>query len=204
MKTSSKDHFELKLCIGGLAMALIQMNSRLYEYAYYLTFKRTFKNYTKEFNDPWEMPIDDHEFFWDIADPYVQQCIKSMGLLSDAIEALLLRNGLYAQDVLNNFGFGRESERYIPNQWIPLHKKSYKSVTFYCEYYLEEIINTLYYYACALTLRSYTIPVVMRTKLDYSPTGSFRFLNLDDNEVASMVDLLSELNYHHLVFSKKM
>jgi hypothetical protein len=81
MKISSKDNFDYIQTIGGMGVILTYMHSDLYEYKYYLTFKRSMKSYAKQFNDAWEQSIDHDDFFDDTTDPIVQNCHSAQGKL---------------------------------------------------------------------------------------------------------------------------
>jgi hypothetical protein len=63
MKVSRNDPFDINLSIRGLVVILTFMRAGLYEYTYYLTFKRSMKSHSKEFTNAWEEEIEHLDFF---------------------------------------------------------------------------------------------------------------------------------------------
>ncbi|RZJ90344.1 MAG: hypothetical protein EOO20_08390 [Chryseobacterium sp.] len=188
-----KDPFDYELCIGGLVAAVINLHSHHYEFCYYLSFKRAMREYTSEFTHPWNFPVPDGDFFDDVDDPIVQHSSKAGTILIEFNNTLMLRHGLHDGEVLEDEAYEKEVTRFLPAFNYSLHKKAYSRLLFMYERFFEESINTLYYYACTLSMRTYDFPTKMRLEVDYIHPETLRYLNIDDPDVALLVDLITEL-----------
>jgi hypothetical protein len=203
MKSTSKhDLYNREYCLGGLAACTVNLYSRLLDFSYTLTFKKELKNYEKEFDDPDDKPIIDLDFFLGINDPAVKLSMQCVNLLLSFFNGLVLRHGIDAEDCVHDYNI--EADRYAPMTRIIGKRNSYRKVRQYFEHYVEQLSYTLYYYACALSVNSYGIPVQMRVGIDFSSTRSFRLLNVDDFEVASLIDVINEIETTRKQFYLKL
>lgn len=193
MKISRNDPYDLDLFIRGLGVLLTQMHSDLYEYIYYLTFKRSMKAYAKDFNDPWEQAIEHLDFFEKIEDPFVQNCLSAQQRLIDCKVELTLRFGIDEVEDLEDPLMSVQALRYRPYMLVFKRSKSYKKLKLYYERSLSEFIESLYLYACALTAESYKIPLVLKKRLNLPDEESFRLLNQDDHTVELLTELIKGL-----------
>ena len=202
-QTSKHDQFEMSTFIPGLAVIFHDIFFELHNFTYYMTFKKEMKEYYYEFNDSYEKPVVDLDFFDDVNDPVVQHCQKIAGLISDCWLPYLLRHGLDDELLFDDEAI-RESGRYGPSTVRTFKKKSYSFMKLSYERFLEHIALSLYYSCCALTLNSYLIPLKMRVNIDYSDQGSFRYLNMDNYDVAVLTELISTINEERISFFKKV
>ena len=193
MKISRNDPFDLSLCMRGLGVLTTYMHSHIYEFVYYMTFKRSMKSYAKDFKHAWEQYIADNEFFEKIDDPFVQNFLVSQNRLVEFKLELILRFGIEEDDDLENEMIVAQAERFRP--YLMMHKraKSYKKLKLYYERTLEGIIESLYLYACALTVQSYKIPLVFKRQFQLEGELWGRLLNQDDNSVELIKELITEL-----------
>lgn len=200
-KATKQDEFHLQTFLQGLGLMLLTVDTNFYEYCYHITFKTVFKTYKLIFNEPYEKPVD-AEFFRTIENPTVQHCCKLQDLIYSYYEGLAIRACLLEDLLLEDESLTPEANRYAPKMITAFYNKSYSYMVFNYQRYLEEINNTLYYYCCALTLNSYQIPLKMRVRLDYTYQGSFRYLNLDNPEVAHLIDLMLAIEEEIEVFKR--
>jgi hypothetical protein len=193
MKVSRNDPYDLNLCIRGLGVLTTYMHSHIYEFIYYMTFKRSMKSYAKEFSDAWEQYIDDNEFFEKIEDPFIQNFLKAQNSLIEFKLVLILRFGIDEDEDLGNEAIVAQAERFKP--YLMRHKraKSYKKLKLYYERTLVGIIECLYFYACAITVRSYKIPLLFKRQFRLEGEAWGRLLNQDDNSVELIKELIGEL-----------
>jgi len=193
MNISRNDPFDLNLCMRGLAVLITYLYSDVYEYLYYFTFKRILKPYAKEFNHAWEVSIEDLVFFKDSEDPIVRNCYSVQHRLIDYKFQLNLRLGVDEEEEIANELVDLQANRYWP--YILVHKraKSYKRLKLHYERALSGYIECLYLYACALTAQSYKIPLLLKKQLNMPGQDGLRLLNKDDNNVALLMELISEL-----------
>lgn len=91
MKISRNDPFNLEMCIRGLGNLLTGMHSDIYEYMYFLTFRRSMKAYRHEFVHPDEQFVEQTVFFEHTGDPYVSSCFSAYSKLTDCKNELVLR-----------------------------------------------------------------------------------------------------------------
>jgi hypothetical protein len=147
----------------------------------------------KEFSDPEKNPVPDVEFFEDVNDPIVRHGCQMIYLIIDHLEPFLLRHGLNDFELVEDEEAMEQALRYAPNMSISMKRNSYRKVAFAYQRFVEELSNTYYHYACAFSLQRYQIPLHMRTRLDYRLEGSFRFLHVEDHEVASLIELINAL-----------
>ena len=192
--TSKNDVFLLQRCTGGLGNLLNFMLTDLYTFCYYITFKKELKTYVNIFKDPFDTPIDDPHFFDDINDPVVQHINFTYDLLIAFYQNYKLRHGLLEELFTKDHDLLKEAQRYTLQMVPSLKRKSYCFMKLAYERFLESVCNVLYYYCCVLTLNSYLIPVKMRVTLDYTHQGSFRYLNIDNNDVALLTELILSMN----------
>lgn len=193
MKISRNDPFDLNLCIRGLGTLLTYMHSDIYEYTYFLTFKKSMKLYARDFNDPWEQPINHDDFFEGIDDPFVQNCRETMGRLIECKFEVSLRFGIDEEDDLRDEDIIAQAQRFSPYLMVYKRSKSYKKLKLYYERTLSEVIESLYLYACALTAKSYKIPLVLKRQFNLPEQESLKLLNHDDNNVELLATLITEL-----------
>lgn len=193
MKNSRNDPFDLNICIRGLGNLATDLHSDIYEYAYYLTFKRSMKMYAKEFNDSTDAPIEDLEYFLTTGDLYVTNCYQSMEKLIAYKLELMNRFGIDEVEDLLDESIVLESMRYKPYYLISKRSKSYKKLLLYYERLLVESIKCLYTYTCVLTAQNYKIPRVLKKQFDLPEPDCYRLLNSDDNNVYLLTALIVNL-----------
>lgn len=193
MKVSRNDPFDLNLSIRGLGVMLTYMHSDLYEYMYYLTFKRSMKSHSKEFTNPWTESIEHLEFFAESDDPFVQSLYMVTDRLVDAKSELIVRWGIDEEDDLNNDTIVAQAQRYRPYLLLYKKSKSYKKLTQYYERALTDFVSCLYAYACAYTAQSFKIPLILKKQFNLPGAESLRLLNQDDPNVAFLKELISSL-----------
>jgi hypothetical protein len=194
MKVSRNDPFDLSLSIRGLGVMITYMHSDLYEYMYYLTFKRAMKTHSREFSDPWEQAIDNLDFFAQTDDPFVLNLHSASIKLINAKHELNIRWGIDEEEELSDDHIVFQSQRYRPYLLLFKRSKSYKKLTAYYERSLTEFIDCLYSYACAYTAQSFKIPLVLKRQFKLPGPESLRLLNQDDNNVALLKELITNLS----------
>lgn len=194
MKVSRNDPFDLNLSIRGLGVIITYMHSDLYEYMYYLTFKRSMKSHQKEFSDPWAPHIDNLDFFLETGDPFVLNLYSATLKLINAKRELTLRWGIDEEEELADPYIVAQSTRFRPYLLLFKKSKSYKRLTAYYERALSEYISCLYSYACAFTAESFKIPLILKRQFDLPGAESLRLLNQDDHNVALLKDLITDLS----------
>jgi len=194
MKISNKDIFDYRLTIQALGVMLTYMHTDLYEYMYYLTFKRSMKSYAKEFNHAWENSIDHDEFFEGINDQIVQNCFEAHGKIIDCKQELILRFALNEAEDLESRQIITEAQRYHPFQLLFKRSKSYKKLSLYYERTLEGFIECLFIYACSLTAEKYKIPLVLKRQFKGPVEDWFKLLNHDDPTVELLQSLILDLH----------
>ncbi|MNK04805.1 hypothetical protein D3C87_226780 [compost metagenome] len=193
MKISRNDPFDLNLCIRGLGVQVTYMHSDVYEFVYHFTFKKSLRLYAKDFKNPWEQSIDDHDFFLKIEDPVVQSVLTAMEKLIDYKLEIALRFGIDEVADLSNEFIVAQAWRFKTYRLVYKQSKSYKKLIPYYDRTLAGIIATLSLYACALTAQSYKIPRVLKAQLDLPDMDNFRLLNRDDNNVDLLINLIVDL-----------
>ncbi|MET1055989.1 MAG: hypothetical protein ABWY16_11830 [Pedobacter sp.] len=193
MKVSRNDPFDLNLSVRGLGVMITYMHSDLYEYMYYMTFKRAMKSHGKEFTNAWTESIDHLDFFEQTDDPFVNNIYTATGRLIDAKHELNIRWGIDEEEDLNDALIVEQAQRYRPYLLLFKKSKSYKKLTQYYERALTEFISCLYSYACAYTAQSFKIPMVLKKQFNQPGAESLRLLNHDDNTVALLSELISGL-----------
>jgi hypothetical protein len=170
------------------------MHSDLYEYMYYLTFKRSMKSYAKEFNDAWEQSIDHDEFFQGTTDVIVRNCHQAHGKIIDCKQELVLRFGINELEDINSREIVTEAQRFHPFQLLYKRSKTYKKLSNYYERTLAGFIECLFIYACSITAENYKIPLVLKRQFKQAPEDWFRLLNHDDSTVELLQSLILDLN----------
>ncbi|MBC8986738.1 hypothetical protein H9X96_13225 [Pedobacter sp. N36a] len=193
MKTSTNDPFELDTCIRGLSILMASVHSDFYEFVYYLTFKKAFRQYYSEFNDPWELPIEDGHFFDEVDDPFVQNCLKAFTKIGDTKAELNAWFGIDEYEEGQTAKYALEGMRFKPYQSFYKRAKSYKKLKLCYERSLAEFIHSLFLYACALTAQSNKVPLLLKRQFNLTNDESFRLLNRDDDQVALLIGLMKEL-----------
>lgn len=193
MNISRNDPFDLNLCIRGLGTLVTYMHSDIYEYTYFLTFKKSMKLYAKDFNNPWEQPIEHDDFFREIDDPFVENCLKTLEKLIDFKLELALRFGIEEIEDLQDDVIIVQAGRFKPFMLVYKRSKSYKKLKLYYERTLSGFIDSLYLYACALTARSYKIPLVLKRQFNLPGQEGIRLLNHDDDNVELLATLITGL-----------
>lgn len=193
MKISRNDPFNLNLCIRGLGNLLTFMHSDIYEYMYYLTFKRSMRAYKKEFNDALHKSIDDGAFFEDSTDLYVKSCTSACHKIMYCKLELALRWGIDEIEDLENVDLKVQAQRFKPFFLVSKRSKSYRKMVLFYERTLSGIIESLYLYACALTAKTYKIPLVLKRQFKLPDAVSLWLLNQEDNDVELIKELIIEL-----------
>jgi hypothetical protein len=206
MKISNKDPFDYKLTIQGLGVILTYMHSDLYEYMYYLTFKRSMKSYAKEFNDAWEQSIDHDEFFQGTTDPIVRNCHQAHGKIVECKQELILRFGIDETEDMDSREVITEAQRFHPFQLLFKRSKTYKKLSHYYERTLAGFIECLFIYACSITAENYRIPLVLKRQFKLPSEEWFRLVNHDDATVELLqvlaMDLYQDLLALRLILKK--
>ena len=200
MSISRNDPFDLNLCVRGLGNLVTRMHSDTYAYMYNFTFKRALKSLSEDFNDPWENGIDDLEFFDNVDDTFVKCCMKAHDKLVYFKMDLTLRFGIDEEEDILNEVIVAEQERFKPYFLAHMQSKNYKTLKRFYERTLSESIKSLYLYACAITAKSYKIPLVLKKQLTHSEGDPLRLLNHDDNTVELLVQLIMGLKKDLEVF----
>jgi hypothetical protein len=193
MKISNKDPFDYKLTIRALGVILTYMHSDLYEYMYYLTFKRSMKSYAKEFNDAWEQSIDHDEFFEGTTDRLVKNCHQAHGKIVECKQELILRFGINEVEDMEDREVMTEAQRFHPFQLLYKRSKSYKKLSNYYERTLAGFIECLFIYACSFTAEKYRVPLVLKRQFKQPSEDWFRLLNHDDSTVELLQVLITDL-----------
>lgn len=193
MSISRNDPFDLNLCMRGLGNLVTYMHSDIYEYVYHLTFKKTMKLYAKDFADPWEQPIEHDDFFTEIDDPFVENCLKALEKLIDFKLELAVRFGIEEIEDLQDEDIIMEAGRFKPFLLVFKHSKSYKKLKQYYERTLTGFIDSLYLYACAITAQRYKVPLVLKRQFELEGQEGLRLLNHDDNNVELLAILIADL-----------
>lgn len=194
MKISNKDAFDYSMTIRGLGVILTYMHTDLYEYMYYLTFKRSMKSYAKEFHDAWEQSIDHDEFFDDTTDRIVRNCHHAQGKIIECKQQLIVRFGINEIEDLESREVITEAQRFHPFQLVFKRSKSYKKLSLYYERTLTGFVECLFLYACSLTAELYKIPLVLKRQFKQPAEDWFRLLNNDDQTVELLQELIRDLH----------
>lgn len=200
MKPSRNDPFDLNLCIRGLGNLLTAIHSDLYEYVYYLTFRRSMRAYRDDFPHPYIEDIEHMVFFENTGDPYVSSCLSAHNKIAKAKIELSIRWGIDELEDLENESIIIEELRFRPYLSCYKNSKSYKRMTLIYERSLIGIIESLYLYACALTAQSNKIPLVLKRQFKLDDDLSLRLLNEDDNNVSFLKTLIVGLKEDLLHF----
>ncbi|WP_316753448.1 hypothetical protein [Pedobacter gandavensis] len=195
MKNSTNDPFDLDNCIRGLSILMSSVHSDFYEFVYYLTFKKEFREYYSEFNNPWESPIEDGVFFEDVTDPCVQNCLKAFTIIGQARAELDSWFGFsYGEDEeLRMATYEIEGLRFKPFQVFFKRSKSYKKLKLSYERSLAEFIHSMFLYSCALTAQSNKIPLLLKRQFKLTNDDAYRLLNHDDHQVVLLIGLMKGL-----------
>jgi len=192
-KISASDPFDFQLSIRGLIYQLMEMHSNIYEYAYYFTFKRTRKEYAREFNDAFEMPITEQSFFLDTGDRVVIHCCNVETKLLDLQEELTRRFLIDLMDNCQDQVAEVQSKRFAPYRMLYKKSKSYKKLKIYYEKTLVQYIEYLYKMGCVFTASTYRVPLVLKRQFLKHESLSLRLLNCDDDTVALLMDYIVSL-----------
>ena len=193
MKTSTNDPFDLDTCTRGLSILMTSVHSDFYEFVYYLTFKKAFRQYYSEFNDPWESPIAEDDFFNEIDDPVVQNCLKAFTIIGDRKGELNEWFGIDDFEDGQTAKYVFEGMRFKPYQSFYKRARSYKKLKLCYERSLAEFIHSLFLYACALTAQSNKIPLLLKKQFNLSNDDAFRLLNQDNDLVVLLITLMKAL-----------
>ena len=194
MKKGKNDQFDEVICKKALATVIIELYTSMLDFGYFFTFKNELKCYEKEFKNPVEQPILDLAFFADIRDPVVQHSLSVAMALIDFSLAYNLRHGIDAEEQImcSTIDFG-EVDRYLPTRPRGICSQSYARLFFYYERYLEETINCLYYYCCALSVKSYKLTLDMKKHINQISEESYRIINMEDTDVELLTNLITIL-----------
>lgn len=192
MEISKNDTFNVNLCMRGLGVLVTTMHSDIYEFIYHLTFKKSMKIYANDFKKPFEDIITHDEFFSKIDDPYVQNFMIPMNKLIEFKLEIMLRFGIdEAEDLEDDFILSQS--KFKPYRLVFKRSKSYSKLLTYYDRSLSSTINCLSLYACALTAKSYKIPMVLKAQLKQPGMDNLHLLNRDDHNVELLLDLIAEL-----------
>ena len=189
-KVRATDQFEILLLMRGVARQLADINGNLYEFRYYFTFKRTRKAFSLAYNDPYEMPIDNEDFYFDTGDQVVRNCNSSLGKTEQ------LQNDICTMFAINIHNFHkdedalRESKRYAPYRLQYKKSKSYKKLMFFYDRALVEYIDYLFKIACAITALNYKIPLVLKKQFLLEESVSLHLLDTDNTVVAMIKETI--------------
>jgi len=192
-KILASDQFDLRVCISGLIYQLMGMSSNAYEFAYYLTFKRSLKEYAMEFNDAFDKIITDPSFFLETGDRIVINCCSVDSKILKCKRELMQRFLIDEMDNCQDKIAIAESKRYAPYRMLYKRSKSYKKLIMYYERSLQEYIEYLYKFACIITASNYRIPLVLKRQFLKEEAVSLRLLNSDDDTVALLMELIISL-----------
>jgi len=194
VKPSAKDPFDLELLIKGLIYQLIEMSSNTYEYTYYFTFKRSMKSYADHFNDAFEMPVDDQQFFLNTGDEVVINCCRVDKILIKLERALALSFGLELDQVAEDVDAETQSLRFAPLRMMYKHSKSYKKLKMFYERSVQDYIAYLYKICCVLTTRKYRIPSVFYKQFAKNESP-FWLLNAEDKTIMLLTQAITSLKF---------
>jgi len=189
-KISASDPFDQQLSIRGLIYQMTQMNSNLYEYAYYLTFKRACKEYADIFKDAYDMPIDEQCFFLGTGDQLVLNCCSSYDKILSLQRELMRRFFIDEIDNLQDKVAEVQSRRYAPYRLLYKRSKSCKRLKMQYERTLLDYIEYLYKFACVFTASNYRIPLVLKRQFFKEEEASLRLLNSDNDTVALLIEAI--------------
>ena len=192
-KVSAKDQFDLKLFISGLVRQMTELNSNIYEFAYYFTFKRARKAFSREYYDPYDMFIEEMQFFKDTNDLVViNTCSVREKIIAFKVE-LMKR---YLIDEMENSidpTAIEQSQRFAPYRMVFKKSKSYKKLKVYYERSILEYIEYLYKAACVLTASNYRIPLVLKKQFLKEEALSLRLLDTDNDIVVLLQEFITGL-----------
>jgi hypothetical protein len=189
-KISANDQFDLQLSIRGLIFQLVKMSEDIYEYAYYLTFKKTCKADAELFNNAWEMPVTHPHFFMETGDHLVINCCSVQKKIQDLIDELMRRFQIDDIKVREDEIAIIQSERHAPHMMIYKRSKSYKRLKLEYERTLLEYIYYFYKIACVCTASKYRIPLVLKRQFLKEEAVSLWLLNSDDDTVALLMEYI--------------
>jgi citrate synthase len=192
-KITVYDQFDFQLSIRGLVFQLLKMNEDIYEYAYYLTFKKTCKADAKKFDDAWEMPVTQPNFFMETGDPFVINCCSVQKKIQN-LTGELMRKFEIDEFELNKDKVAKvQSARHAPYMMIYKRSKSYKRLKTQYERTLLEYIYYFYKLACVFTASKYRIPLVLKRQFLKEEAVSLWLLNSDDDTVALLMKYIVSL-----------
>ncbi|WP_316797685.1 hypothetical protein [Pedobacter frigidisoli] len=197
--------FNYKTCLSALLYTTREIQTQFYDFCLFLTFKKSLKHYgynLRELDE--EILVQDTDFFATVEDPFVVRSYQSMIVCITLADDIELRHGITTFECLNSTEIEEASSRYSPTIQDHLITKSYAQLLFYFITFYDSILLSLYYYACALSLKSYDIPIRMRTRLDYSFEGSYKHLDLKNADVVMILETMEgfikeQLNIKDLV-----
>ena len=193
MKALCKDPFDYILCIRGLGNLVTYMDSEIYEYLFYFTFRTVMKNYKLEFTDPWRNFIAEMEFFEEIDQPFVQHSYQVNQRLTALKNELVSRFLIEELVDLDDANVEEEADRFKPYTLFYKHSKSLKMLKHYYERTLKDIIRCLFLYACALTAGNNRIPPVLKDRMDLPHEEWSLLLNREDSTVQLLIETIREL-----------
>lgn len=208
MRVSTKDQFNLNSSIRGLALLTMYIYSDIYEYMYYFTFKKVMKSYSQNFNHAWDQYIGEVEFFEQIDDPFVQNCLHTETKLINFKLELMVRFGINDEpEETEDETVILQAGRFRPYILQSKRAKSYKKLRLHYERTITETINSMYLYACSITAQSNKIPLVLKRQFKFPEQECLKLLNQDDDNVelikGLIVGLKKDLNEIRLLIMKK-
>ncbi|EDM38901.1 hypothetical protein PBAL39_22550 [Pedobacter sp. BAL39] len=187
---SENDAFEFDLLIRGLVIVLTSMWSDVYDYNYYLAFKKSKKSYPKEFHNSIYQPIEHLVFLGGVDDPFVQNGYQTFSRISRFKHAFNFRHLIYERTDLNDRDICTESGRFSACKLIRMDSKSYKQMRVSYQGVLVDFISTLYKYASALTVQSNKIPRGFANQFRNGGNGKYKRLDTNIIEVSLLLDLI--------------
>lgn len=192
-KISVSDQFDAQLSIRGLIFQLAEMGNDMYEYSYYLTFKKTYKEDARVFNDAHEMPIEEQSFFLKTGDPFVINCCSVENKILDLKDELMRRFQIDEMDNTEDEVAEVQSERHVLYLLFYKRSKSYKRLKIQYERALLEYISYFYKFACVFTASNYRIPLIFKKQFLKDEAISLKLLNSDDDTVALLMEYIISL-----------
>jgi hypothetical protein len=188
------DEYDVRDCLKGVAMLSIDSSSHLHDYFHYLTFKKEFKEYDAEFGKTLYRTCIGTDFCKSVEDPIVRHACNTYDLLLNFRTAFFAENAFFRTEILYDEIANREFLRFEPKDrgYAPDGLTYEEAVIAYGKF-LKQLIKSLYYSCCAITISSYQIPHQMKTNIYYTARSDFRFLNTTNYDVANIIKLISAL-----------
>lgn len=195
-KPNVTDDFNLRNTLMSVGLTLIDSGSNIRDYIHCLTFKKELKLYEEALGESRFSISVGIDFCRDVNDIVVIHAIETYDLLQNFIAEFCAENGTYRDEVLLSDIANREILRFGPIQGRKrMDELNYDETAVIYYQMLKNIIKSLYYNCCAITLETYQIPWQVKTNIYYTVNTNFRFLNHYHYDVAKLVGLIKELQY---------